>query len=91
MKPSFETARMYTGANPESTRRPVRRDQLRAGLEIDVPDINKPGVALVEAAGMKPSFETARMYTGANPERRLCRPVRRDQLRAGLILLTASS
>jgi len=24
--------------------------------------------ALVEAAGMKPSFETARMYTGANPE-----------------------
>jgi hypothetical protein len=37
-------------------------------VAIDVPDINKPGVALVEAAGMKPSFETARMYTGANPE-----------------------
>ena len=36
-------------------------------IAIDVPDINKPGVALVEAAGMKPSFETARMYTGANP------------------------
>ena len=37
-------------------------------VAIDVPDINKAGVALVERAGMKPSFETARMYTGANPE-----------------------
>ncbi|MBI2735310.1 MAG: GNAT family N-acetyltransferase [Rhodospirillales bacterium] len=37
-------------------------------VAIDVPDINKPAVALVEAAGMKPSFETARMYTGANPD-----------------------
>ncbi len=37
-------------------------------VAIDVPDVNKPGVALAEAAGMKPSFETARMYTGANPE-----------------------
>ena len=36
-------------------------------VAIDVPDINKPGVALVEAAGMKPSFETARMYTAADP------------------------
>ena len=36
-------------------------------VAIDVPDINKPCVALVERAGMKPSFETARMYTGANP------------------------
>ena len=33
-----------------------------------MPDFNKPGVALVEAAGLKPSFETARMYTGADPE-----------------------
>lgn len=37
-------------------------------VAIDVPDINKPSVALVESAGMKPSFETARMYTGANPD-----------------------
>ena len=37
-------------------------------VAIDMPDINKPGVALVEAAGLKPSFETARMYTGADPE-----------------------
>ena len=37
-------------------------------MAIDVPDISKPGVALVERAGMKPSFETARMYTGANPD-----------------------
>ena len=39
-----------------------------SAVAIDVPDINKPGIGLVEAAGMKPSFETARMYTGANPE-----------------------
>jgi len=39
-----------------------------AAVAIDIPDINKPGVALAETAGMKPSFETARMYTGANPD-----------------------
>ena len=39
-----------------------------AAVAIDTPDINKPAVALVEKAGLKPSFETARMYTGANPE-----------------------
>jgi hypothetical protein len=37
-------------------------------VAIDTPDINKPAVALAEQAGLKPSFETARMYTGANPE-----------------------
>jgi hypothetical protein len=37
-------------------------------LAIDPPDINKPAVALLEGLGLKPSFETARMYTGANPE-----------------------
>jgi Acetyltransferase (GNAT) domain len=37
-------------------------------MAIDIPDINKPAVALAEKAGMKPSFETARMYTGANPD-----------------------
>lgn len=39
-----------------------------AAVAIDMPDINKPAVALAERAGLKPSFETARMYTGANPE-----------------------
>ncbi|MDF3141729.1 MULTISPECIES: GNAT family N-acetyltransferase [unclassified Streptomyces] len=37
-----------------------------AGREvaIDVPEPNAAGVALAEAAGFSPSFETARMYTG---------------------------
>ncbi|MCA0302239.1 MAG: GNAT family N-acetyltransferase [Proteobacteria bacterium] len=38
-----------------------------AGIAIDIPDTNKPAVALAEAAGLKPSFETARMYTGEVP------------------------
>lgn len=37
-------------------------------VAIDVPDINRPAVALVEQAGLKPSFETARMYTGGSPD-----------------------
>ena len=37
-------------------------------MAIDVPDVNKSAVKLVEGFGLKPSFETARMYTGANPE-----------------------
>ena len=36
-------------------------------MAIDVPDRNKPAVALAERLGLKPSFETARMYTGADP------------------------
>lgn len=39
-----------------------------AAVAIDMPDINKPAVAMAEQAGLKPSFETARMYTGANPD-----------------------
>jgi RimJ/RimL family protein N-acetyltransferase len=37
-------------------------------VAIDVPDRNKPAVKLAERIGLKPSFETARMYTGADPE-----------------------
>jgi hypothetical protein len=37
-------------------------------VAIDIPDINKPAVALAGKAGLKPSFETARMYTGAAPD-----------------------
>ncbi|MFE9452792.1 GNAT family N-acetyltransferase [Streptomyces sp. NPDC006739] len=33
-------------------------------IAIDVPEPNTAGVALAEAAGLRPSFETARMYTG---------------------------
>ncbi|GAB1333817.1 GNAT family N-acetyltransferase [Streptomyces sp. E-15] len=35
-----------------------------ARVAIDVPEPNAAGVALAEAAGLRPSFETARMYTG---------------------------
>ena len=37
-------------------------------VAIDVPDRNKPAVAIAVAMGLKPSFETARMYTGADPQ-----------------------
>ncbi|EGX55813.1 acetyltransferase [Streptomyces zinciresistens K42] len=33
-------------------------------VAVDVPETNPAGVALAEAAGLTPSFETARMYTG---------------------------
>ncbi len=37
-------------------------------VAIDVPDRNKAAVRLVEQMGLKPAFETARMYTGPDPE-----------------------
>jgi hypothetical protein len=37
-------------------------------IAIDVPDINKPSVAVVESMGLVPSFEAARMYTGPTPD-----------------------
>ena len=36
-------------------------------VAIDVPDRNKAAVTLAQQIGLKPSFETARMYTGADP------------------------
>lgn len=39
-----------------------------AAVAIDVPDRNKAAVRLAEEMGLKPSFETARMYTGAVPD-----------------------
>lgn len=39
-----------------------------AAVAIDVPDRNKAAVKLAEEMGLKPSFETARMYTGADPD-----------------------
>ncbi len=45
----------------------ARRMKAKA-VAIDVPDFNKPSVRLVEGMGLKPSFETARMYTGPDPE-----------------------
>jgi hypothetical protein len=37
-------------------------------VAIDVPDRNKPAVRIAEQMGLKPSFETARMYTGPDPD-----------------------
>ena len=37
-------------------------------VAVDMPDINKPAIALAERMGLKPSFETARMYTGPDPK-----------------------
>jgi GNAT superfamily N-acetyltransferase len=37
-------------------------------IAIDVPDRNKSAVRLAEEMGLKPAFETARMYTGADPD-----------------------
>lgn len=36
-------------------------------VSVDVPDMNKPAVRLMEQLGLAPSFETARMYTGPTP------------------------
>lgn len=36
-------------------------------VALDVPDMNKPAIALAADLGLKPSFETARMYTGPDP------------------------
>lgn len=38
-----------------------------AGVQIDIPALNAPAVALVRAQGLAPVFETARMYAGAVP------------------------
>jgi hypothetical protein len=37
-------------------------------VAIDMPDINKSALALAEKMGLKPAFETARMYTGPDPK-----------------------
>ena len=37
-------------------------------VAIDVPDRNTPAVGLAEQMGLRPAFETARMYTGAAPD-----------------------
>lgn len=36
-------------------------------IAIDVPDFHKPAKQLAEQLGLKPAFETARMYTGPDP------------------------
>ena len=40
---------------------------------LDVPAVNREAVALAEALGLRPVFETARMYTGAIPPLRIDR------------------
>jgi GNAT superfamily N-acetyltransferase len=40
---------------------------------LDVPAVNREAIALAEGLGLKPVFETARMYTGAIPSLRIDR------------------
>ena len=44
-----------------------------AQVSIDVPEPNAGAVALAEAHGLAPVFETARMWRGAPPEQDLSR------------------
>jgi hypothetical protein len=39
-----------------------------SAVALDVPDVNRPAVRLAEQIGLRPAFETARMYTGRNPD-----------------------
>lgn len=50
-------ARLAAAANPG-----------RGLVFLDVPEVNRPAVALAEGLGLTPSFETTRMYTGPAPE-----------------------
>jgi hypothetical protein len=36
-------------------------------VAVDVPDFNEAGTRLAQQLGLKPAFETARMYTGSDP------------------------
>jgi hypothetical protein len=42
-----------------------------ADVFLDVPSINEDAVAMAEGIGLTPVFETARMYRGAVPPRRI--------------------
>lgn len=42
--------------------------QLAGPVILDVPQVNAAAVTLAEALGLKPSFETARMYAGRAPD-----------------------
>ena len=53
-------------------------------LFLDVPEPNAEAVALARAHGLAPVFETARMYTGADPSAAAGTGVRRHDLRTGL-------
>ncbi|MET4262468.1 RimJ/RimL family protein N-acetyltransferase [Bradyrhizobium sp. S3.12.5] len=42
-------------------------------IVLDIPAVNREAIALAESLGLKPTFETARMYTGPVPSLRLDR------------------
>jgi hypothetical protein len=46
----------------------LARERAATAVAVDVPGVNAPALAWAEAAGWKPSFESARMYTGQAPE-----------------------
>lgn len=42
-------------------------------IVLDIRAVNRDAIALAELLGLKPTFETARMYTGSAPSLRLDR------------------
>jgi hypothetical protein len=46
----------------------LARELRTTSIALDVPDVNRPAVRLAEQIGLRPAFETARMYTGRNPD-----------------------
>jgi hypothetical protein len=69
-KTSSRVGPLYA-ASPEIAEGLVGALAARTGAQaiaIDVPDRNKEAVAMAARLGLKPSFETARMYTGADPQ-----------------------
>lgn len=46
----------------------IRQVPPDAQVALDAPSTNKLAVGLAESAGMKPAFETARMYSGPHPD-----------------------
>ncbi|MEI5097338.1 GNAT family N-acetyltransferase [Streptomyces sp. PmtG] len=69
LRPARDSARVGplfadTRADAEALLDALTADLDGAPFAIDVPETNAPAVALVEGRGLKPSFATARMYTG---------------------------
>ncbi len=60
-------------------------------IYLDVPAPNTAAIRLAERHGMKPIFETARMYTGAGARSAAVAAVRRNELRVGLVLIVIAT
>lgn len=57
-----------TAAGAETLFRALASTVGKDTIVLDPPEPNSAGIALAESYGLQPSFETARMYTGAPPD-----------------------